>query len=154
MNIIIDTPGIDERKIVNDIAKQGHDLHVGWNPDIYLTVDEVMQKDYYEDLIRNNALLVAREEGEIVGYLVYSIKEVSIPIMKYRKMLYIDSICVDEKCRGRGIGTRMLEYAKDLAEKSACTELSLSVCHSNASAIKIYEDFGFEQKSISYRLKI
>lgn len=154
MKIIIEVPGINDHKRVNELAKQVQELHVEWNPDIYVSVDEVIQSDYYESLIRNNEIITAKIENEIVGYLVFTIKEVSVPILRRKKVMAIDSICVDEKFRGLGIGTRMLEYVKDLAGKSGCTDLSLSVYHSNTNAVKMYESFGFKKKNISYTMKI
>ena len=37
--------------------------------------------------------------------------------MRYRKQLQIEAICIDEKNRGKGIGTELLNYVKKLQKK-------------------------------------
>lgn len=35
-------PTIDECSQINELAKQVHKLHVNWNPDLFLDVEEVI----------------------------------------------------------------------------------------------------------------
>ena len=118
MKITIEIPKIDDFNKVNKLAKQVHDLHVIWNPDLYIDVNEVILKDNYEKLITNKEIFIAKLNNEIVGYIIFSIKEKENPSMRYRKQLNIEAICVDEKCRGNGIGTLLLEYTKNILKRS------------------------------------
>ena len=74
--------------------------------------------------------------------------------MRYRKQLNIDAICVDEKYRGKGIGTKILESVKEIAKSKECTDLYLTVNQENENAIRAYEKFGFKVKNIAYMMKI
>ena len=74
--------------------------------------------------------------------------------MRYRKQLQIEAICVDEKSRGKGIGTALLKFAKEFGKENNCTDLYLTVNKENENAIKIYEEFGFKVKSIAYSMEI
>ena len=59
------------------------------------------------------------------------------------KTLYIDDLCVDENCRGSGVGKRIFEFVKDYAKKSGCYNLTLNVweCNPGARAFMKNADF-------------
>lgn len=61
---------------------------------------------------------------------------------------------VDEKYRGKGIGTELLNYVKDFGKENNCTDLYLTVNEENKDAINLYEKFGFKVKSIAYSMQI
>lgn len=154
MNATIEVPKIDDFKRVNELAKQVHELHVNWNPDLFKSVKEVLNKENYKTRIENKELFVAKINDEIVGFIMFNISEKDNPIMKYRKQLSIEAICVDEKCRREGIGTALLEYVNKLGKENGCTHLYLTVNKENENAIKVYEKFGFNVKNIAYIMKI
>ena len=56
--LVLIVPKIDDFKRVNELAKQVHELHVNWNPDLFLSVDEVLQKDYFEVLMQNKEIFM------------------------------------------------------------------------------------------------
>lgn len=154
MNISIETPKMDDFKRVNELAKQVHKLHVNLDPDLFLSVDEVLQKDIFENLIQNKQIFIAKLENKIVAYVTFSIKEKENPSMRYRKQLNIEAICVDEDCRGNGIGTLLLEYIRKIGNEQGCTDMYLTVNQENENAIKVYEKFGLKVKNIAYMMKI
>ena len=154
MDIVVEVPKIEDFKRVNELAVQVHEMHVTWNPDIFKSVEEVINKEYFENLIKNEEIYIAKVDKEIVGYIIFNIKEKENPSMRYRKQLNIDAICVDEKYRGKGIGTKILESIKEIAKTRGCTDLYLTVNQENENAIKVYEKFGFKVKNIAYMMKI
>jgi ribosomal protein S18 acetylase RimI-like enzyme len=154
MQITIEIPQIEDFKKVNELAKQVHELHINWRPDLFLSVDEVISKEDFEKMIQAKEIFVAKIEDEIVGYITINIKEKNNPSMRYRKQLQIEAICVDEENRGKGIGTELLEYARKFAKEDNCTDLYLTVNKENEKAIKFYEEFGFKVKSIAYSMQI
>ena len=154
MDIVVEIPNIEDYKKVNELAVQVHEMHVTWNPEIYISVEEVISKEYFKNLIKNEEIYIAKEDKEIVGYIIFNIKEKENPIMRYRKQLDIDAICVDERYRGKGIGTKLLEVVKEIAKSKGCTDLYLTVNQENENAIKVYEKLGFKVKNIVYMMKI
>ena len=154
MEIEIEIPKVEDFKRVNELARQVHVIHVNWNPDLFLNVEEVIQKDKFENLIQSKEIIIAKLENKIVGYVTFSIKEKENPSMRYRKQLNIEAICVDENCRGKGIGTLLLEYIKKIGKEQGCTDMYLTVNQENENAIKVYEKFGFKVKNIAYMMKI
>lgn len=154
MEISIEIPSIEDFKKVNELAVQVHEMHVQWAPNLYKSVEEVISKEYFEILVKNEEIYVAKLQNEIVGYIIFNIKEKENPSMRYRKQLNIDAICVDKKYRGKGIGTKILESIKEIAKSKGCTDLYLTVNQENENAIKMYEKFGFKVKNIAYMMKL
>jgi GNAT superfamily N-acetyltransferase len=56
----------------------------------------------------------------------------------------LDGICVAEDARGLGVGTQLLEAARQLARKEGCTSIRLDVIDRNPRARALYERFGFQ----------
>lgn len=154
MQITIEIPQIKDFNNVNRLAKQVHKLHVNWRPDLFLSVDEVISKENFKEKIQTKEIYVAKINNEIIGYVTFNIKEKDNHNMRYRKQLQIEAICIDEKNRGKGIGTELLNYVKKIAKENNCTDLYLTVNQENKNAIKVYEKFGFKVKNISYSMKI
>lgn len=154
MDIVVEIPNIEDFKRVNELAVQVHEMHVIWNPDIFKSVEDVISKEYFENLIKNEEIYIAKEDKEIVGYIIFNIKEKENHSMRYRKQLNIDNICVDERYREKGIGTKILESIKEIAKLKGCTDLYLTVNQENENAIKVYEKFGFKVKNIAYMMKL
>lgn len=154
MDVIIELPKMNDLKRVNELAVQVHEMHVQWNPDLFKSVKEVFNKENYKTRIENKELFVAKLKNEVVGFIMFNISEKENPIMKYRKQLSIEAICVDEKCRREGNGTALLEYVNKLGKENGCTHLYLTVNKENENAIKVYEKFGFNVKNIAYIMKL
>lgn len=150
----IEIPQLKDYESVNRLAIQVHELHVGWRPDLFISVDEVISKEYFNELILKNQIFVAKIEEEIVGYIIFNIREKEVTSMRYRKQLNIDAMCVDENHRGKGIGTKILKFVKEFAKENNCTDLYLTVNEENEGAIKTYEKFGMKVKNIAYSMEI
>lgn len=154
MQTTIEIPQIEDFNRVNELAKQVHKLHVNWRPDLFLSVDEVIVKENFKEMIQANEIFVAKIQDEILGYITINIKEKNNHSMRYRKQLQIEAICVDEKSRGKGIGTELLKCVRKFGKENNCTDLYLTVNKENKNALKVYEEFGFKVKSIAYSMQI
>ena len=154
MDIKIEIPKTEDIRDINKLAKQVQKLHVNWRPDLYLDLEQVIQIDELEKKIELKQIYIAKFKDEIIGYIMFDIIEKTNYIMRYRKQLNIDAICVDEKYRGKGIGTYLLNYTKEIAIENNCTDMYLAVSEENKRAIKCYEKFGFKVKQISYSMNL
>lgn len=154
MEMIIKIPETEDYEQVNKLAKQVHELHVKWRPDLFLNVDEVISRDNFKEMIQAKEIFVVKKQSKIVGYITFNIQEKTNPSMRYRKQINIDAICVDEENRGEGIGTLLLEYVKKYGKENNCTDMYLTVNEENEKAIKVYEKLGFKVKSIAYSMTI
>ena len=77
--------------------------------------------------------LVARDDLGVVGGLLGSTRW---------KWLYIAKLWVDERGRGKGIGTQLLGAAEELARTRGCTDASLDTFEYQARPF--YEKLGYE----------
>lgn len=154
MNLSIEIPKLNDFNRVNELAKQVHDLHVKWRPDIFWGTNEVFSKKEFEEILQNKEIFVAKIQDEILGVICFKIKETKNANIRCRKQLSIEVICVDEKNRCTGIGTALLEKAKSIAKENKCTDLRLAVNQENIKAIRLYEKFGFKVKNIVYSMHI
>lgn len=152
MNIII--ADLADYEKVNALATQVHEIHVNWRSDLFLSSETVITNANFKSMIDNKEIYVAKLDTEIVGYIIINIKEKENSIMRYRKILNIEAMCIDEKRRHKGIGTLLLSFAKKIGEENKCTDLYLTVNEENTNAIKAYEKFGFKIKNIAYSMEI
>ena len=57
--------------------------------------------------------------------------------------LLVKMLGVHRECRGRGVGTRLLEFAEQYARERDLRRIMLGVIVENDNAIRVYERFGF-----------
>ena len=138
---------------VETIMKQVQALHTDWRPDIYKDVDIVLSYDMYMDHVNKKELIVATaDNGDVVGILIYMTRNISGGPMVDRKVMFIDSMAVDEKNRGQGIGHELFAFARNICAEQDYDGLELQVNAKNIAAKKMYEKYGFTEKSINMEL--
>ncbi|MBR5766859.1 MAG: ribosomal protein S18-alanine N-acetyltransferase [Lachnospiraceae bacterium] len=97
------------------------------------------KKDDFADLLDcdDRGCMVAEEEGEIVGCVVYHdiLGDVDIT-----------NVQVKEAFRGRSIGRKLMEAALEKARSVGGKEFTLEVRASNKAAISLYESLGFVEE--------
>ena len=69
-----------------------------------------------------------------------------------RNIIFVDSMAVDEKYRGKGIGHAFFDFLKNLKNERGYDGIELQVNAKNKTAYKIYSDYGFTNKSINMEL--
>lgn len=143
-----------DRDAVNTLARQVHELHVAWRPDIFRMVDEIYTEERFLEAIRARQLYVAKLNGIVVGYVLIGMKEKNSPPLVLRKILIIDELCVEKSLRSHGIGTRMMEEVQALATAFGCTDLQLGVYPQNDAAIAFYQKCGYTIRSIDMQRKV
>ncbi len=152
----IELPKESDYEGVNSLAHQVHELHVAWRPDLFNSVEDAITKEEFDNYIANKQIYVARNREKILAYMIIKLKEKKHQNdkMRYRKIVEIEAMCVDQDDRGYGIGTKMLEYAKQLGIENNCTDMYLTVNEENKDAIRVYEKFGMRVKNIAYSMEI
>lgn len=139
---------------VNRLSVQIHDLHAAWRPDIYYRSEEPYPRDAFLEDIRNRLVYVALLGGTVVGYVVLAVMEKEGPGTVTKKLMRLDSICVDEALRGQGIGKAMVMDVRALARAFGCRELILGVHPENDGAVSFYQKCGFRIRTINMDMKI
>jgi len=136
------------------LAVQVHDLHVSWRPDMYFHSEEPYPKDEFLEDIRNRLVYVAKLEDQIVGFVALKVVCKAGPGRKARKILALNTICVEETVRGHGIGKEMVSDVRALARVFGCPEVMLGVHPENDAAIAFYQKCGFQINTLNLQMKI
>jgi len=97
-------------------------------------------------------LLVAEEEGTIVGTSIYYYRYSTWK----GKRLYLEDLVVKEGERNKGIGKLLFEATMKLAVAQGCSGLMWQVLDKNKSAIAFYKKYNtsFDQSFINCNLDI
>ncbi len=153
MNILIRCAESSDYSSVEAIMQEVQQLHINWRPDIYKPADPVYSPDYYEKLISEKRLLVAEQDGRVVGLLSFLYRHVESDKQVKREILFVDDLAVKEEYRGCGIGSQLLAVVKDKVQNEHLDGLELQVNARNLAARKMYEKLGFTEKSINLELR-
>lgn len=94
-------------------------------------LDKIPSSKVLEDFIKLKQVLVAKDGGEILGVLVFSVKRV---------ISIVESLCVKQSCRAKGIGSMLLNKYLFLTQK---TQQKLWVRADNIKARGLYTKYGF-----------
>jgi ribosomal protein S18 acetylase RimI-like enzyme len=86
-----------------------------------------------------NTLLVARDQGAIVGMLTL----VTFPLSSGLRAR-IEDVVVDQEARGHGVGTALTMAAIDLARQQGARNVDLTSRASRVAANRLYQRLGFQ----------
>ncbi|MFN3855020.1 MAG: GNAT family N-acetyltransferase [Phreatobacter sp.] len=89
-------------------------------------------------------LLVAVDGTEVVGMLCFALERPQ-PYLRadIAKVGWVTELVIDERRRGQGIGTRLLEAAEQLARSLNVSRMMIGAIVGNHVARRAYERFGF-----------
>lgn len=112
-----------------------------WN--VQHSVLTIQEGEYFIDSVKMTTTsytknLIAKVNGEVVGCLVYAIKDEA----------EIYDFMVAKKFRHIGIGSNLVAKFLDMCKEERVRQVTLEVRSSNNAAIKIYEKFGFEKVAL------
>ncbi len=100
-------------------------------------------------------IFVAIQKETVVGYGFCQVKIYDCdPVMVDRTELYIDDICVDDSCRGSGIGTAIYHEILRYAKMRRADSITLNVWCCNEKAIAFYEKLGLKPQKIGMEVKV
>lgn len=145
----------------NDIAALGklllqvHKVHSDARPDIFVSgskkYDDTQLRHILND--RYRPIFVAEDNGCVVGYVFcVFIDNGNEPSHTNIKTLYIDDLCVDESCRGKGVGKLLYDHALKFAKGNGCYNVTLNVWADNKNAVSFYEKIGMKIQKIGMEI--
>lgn len=152
MEIGIRNARLDEYKTVETIMKQVQQMHIDWRPDIYKYSETVLPLGIYEQAVKEGTFFVAEQEGDAAGILLIQYRHIESPNQVTRNIIFVDSMAVEEKHRGKGIGHAFFDFLRELREQRGYDGIELQVNARNQAAYKFYSDYGFTEKSINMEL--
>ena len=143
---------------INELLFQVAKIHADGRPDIFKTATKKYSDEELVGIIGNNhsPIFVATDEKDyILGYAFCIFEETKDSILlKDKKTLYIDDICVDENSRGKHVGKSLYDYVEKFAEEKGFDNITLNVWSFNESAYKFYEKCGMTPLKITMEKNI
>ena len=153
MEVIVRLPRLQDYERVSKIMDQVQQLHVEWRPDVYKPASPLITMDMFEAILKNENWYVAEADGVVVGVLELMKRHVESPAQVMKDVLFISTMAVDEKYRGKGIGHLFFEKVKRLKQEKGYDTIELQVNAKNRLAYEMYRKYGFTEKSINMELK-
>jgi len=139
------------------ILYQVHDVHACGRPDLFMKGQKKYSGEELEQIIEKDeaVIFVCEDEGAVCGYVFCFDRTFPGNASMYPdKMLYIDDLCVDEKCRGKNIGRALCEHVKEYASECGYDRITLNVWEINPGARSFYDALGFSPLKTTMEMKL
>lgn len=137
-----DIPGILNLLIQVDM------VHHKGRPDLFKGPATKYNAEELKDIISDDktpVFVCVDDSGFVAGHAFCIAKqELDNAVLTDIKTLYIDDICVDEKARGKHVGTMLYEHVEKYAKDNGFYNITLNVWECNPTARKFYEALGFK----------
>ena len=131
-----------------DVFIEGYRYHQNGRPDVFSNLSDEQLKEELINNLERLFTIVILEEDKIVRYLSYKIKE------RHTKKLDVDQLVVLEAYRGKGLGKKLMEKAKNIAIKNDCNRIELNCWMFNEAALGMYEHIGYKKQRIMYEMDL
>lgn len=141
-------------EVVNRLARQVHELHVRWRPDLFRSVPYPIEREEFTELLRQQRLFVAQENDAVLAYAVIVMQQVDTPKLTPQKTLKLEELCVDEAYRRQGIAKAFMAELMRRGMAAGCTDLRLTCDPHNTAGIAFYEFLGMRPKVIQYQCEL
>lgn len=130
-----------------DLLVQVGQVHHEARPDLFRAeaqkYDETALKRLLADPLR--PIFAADEGGVMIGYCFCILKITeNDPVLRDRRDLYIDDLCVDEAYRGKNVARTLYDAAVEYARSVDCDCVTLNVWEGNGRARRFYEKCGMK----------
>ena len=131
-----------------EVFIEGYRYHQNGRPDIFtIQSNEELEKDLIR-IFESDSMIVITDNNKILGYLSYKIKE------KRVKLMDIDQLVIKETNRGQGLGRKLMDEAKKIAEENNCARIVFNCWTFNENALKAYDHMGFKRQRIMYEMSL
>ena len=150
MNLSIRNADRSDYESLLPLFRQVHELHVCARPDLYLVNSTPVGQEVFESQLVDDQqhIFVANIGIEIVGIVVMKEEEITEnSFVKAGKVLVINSLCVAETQRNKGIGKRIMQYVIEFGRSLKVDRIELGVLEKNSPAIEFYQSIGMTTKS-------
>lgn len=134
------------RMLADDFLGSQRERYESPLPESYYKAFEEIEAD------KNNELIVAEKDGEIIGTLQITFT----PSISFQggKRATVESVRVDEKYRGQGIGKELMKFAINRAREENCISVQLTTNAERTDAHRFYENLGFKGTHLGMKLSL
>lgn len=132
------------RMLADDFLGAQRERYENPLPESYVKAFEEIDAD------KNNELIVAEIDSEIVGTLQITFTP-SISLQGGKRAT-VESVRVDAKQRGKGLGKELMLWAIDRAKREGCYLLQLTTNSERTDAHRFYESLGFDGSHLGMKV--
>ena len=112
------------------------------------------QKSFIEQIERQRQdgyqILFIEEHTQIVSFMGYRIQE----YLAWGKILYIDDLVTKSNYQKQGYGSKLIDYAVEIAKSNNCSQVHLDSGYNRNSAHSLYLSKGFILSSHHFSMKL
>jgi len=141
-----------------ELGEQVNALHHRAFPKIFATTGEPGQDaaHWLNSIAKADAITyVAADAAMVMGFVTVSIvNEPPHTLLQPLRYGRVGSIAVTEKMQGQGIGRELMRLAQDWVCARDGVEVRLNVWAFNAKALRMYEELGYETRSLLLAKKL
>ena len=91
---------------------------------------------------------VAESQGALIGFVTVGIVSESHSLLQPMRFGRVGSVGITASQRGRGIGRELMQRAQDWVALRGGAEVRLNVWAFNTHALHVYEELGYEVRSL------
>lgn len=121
--------------------------------DSFAITPEIVRESGFKKRPQDFYCIVAEDNDKIVGMLVYYF----LPYTAQNKpAIYMKELYVNENCRGKKIGERLVNALQEEAKLNNCGQIKWTVAPWNEAGKKFYEKLGAKENRdwLNYELKL
>lgn len=136
----------EDLEAVLDLWQEMMDYHAGLDQRFQQVADS---RDHFRMTLREwmaddtQRVLVAVDDGEIVGYIIGRIAE-NPPIFELRFLGHVSDICVAPEWRRQGIGRKLFAAVLNWFRRQGLPVVQLNVAAANAVSQAFWREMGFQ----------
>lgn len=134
-----------------NLLQQVGEVHHQIRPDLFRSGAQKYDEAALEALLKNpdRPIFIAQNEDQVAGY-AFCILQITKddPVLRDRKVLYIDDLCVDEAQRGHGIAGALYRQVCQYARSIGCDAVTLNVWSGNDTAMAFYQKCGLKPQKV------
>lgn len=137
------------------LLQQVGQTHHALRPDLFRPDAQKYDAPALEALLQDPQRPILVAGAPVAGYAFCILRAVeNDPVLRDRRELYLDDLCVDEDHRGQGIATALFEAVRALAVQRQCQAVTLNVWCGNSGAQKLYEKLGMKPQKIGMEMPL
>lgn len=127
-------------------------VHHNGRPDLFKGPATKYNAEELEAILQDDrtpVFVCTDEAGYVMGHAFCVKKQIlGDSVLTDVRTLYIDDICVDEACRGHGVGSALYRQVVEYAESEGFYNITLNVWSCNPGAAAFYEAMGLKPQKI------
>lgn len=159
-DVVVEVATAADVEALVELNRGVQDLHVAGEPAEFLPFDGGTEPGVRDELAalvaaKDHLVLVARSDGDPVGYLVAQrVERPASPYCPAVTFHYVHQIGVRPSSRGAGIGRALLDTVEDEARACGSTRVSLDHWSFNERAARFFAGRGYEPYNVRRRKRL